>query len=469
MVSGADARVGEVQHAGGGIDAGHGFPYGVPFEGSLNDGPGFVGSDAPTEADLYRCVHCGLCLSACPTYVETGLETESPRGRIALMKAVHEGRTGISERLVSHWEMCLQCRACEAVCPSGVPYGRLMEHTRAQVRDNDLQSPELSRLSRLFLRTALPHNRPLRFAGYLMRAYQRWGLQKLVRRSGILKALPGGLDAMEAQMPVMGDRFFKPGNGVLPAQGENRMTVGLLSGCVMPMMQGEAMRAAVRVLRRNGCNVVNPADQGCCGALNLHAGDLELGRKMARRNIDAFRAAGVDLIVTASAGCGSSMKEYGDLLRDDPNYAASAHEFADKTRDITEFLAELPLEPPQAELSCQVTMQDPCHLAHAQRITEAPRKVLRSIPGLQLVEMAESSLCCGSAGFYSLVQRDMSQRLQRRKLENALATGAQIVASANPGCMAQLEQGLRSASSAVSVQHVVEILDAAYQAEISQP
>jgi glycolate oxidase iron-sulfur subunit len=190
---------------------------------------------------------------------------------------------------------------------------------------------------------------------------------------------------------------------------------------------------------------------------------------MARRNIDAFRAAGVHLIETASAGCGSSMKEYGDLLRDDPNYAASAHEFADKTRDITEFLAELPLEPPQGELSCQVTMQDPCHLAHAQRITEAPRKVLRSIPGLQLVEMAESSLCCGSAGFYSLVQRDMSQRLQRRKLENALATGAQIVASANPGCMAQLEQGLRSASSAVSVQHVVEILDAAYQAEISQP
>ena len=472
MASGAQPQTDEVRHSGGGIDAGHGFPYGVPFEGSLNDGPGFAGSDAPTEADLYRCVHCGLCLSACPTYVETQLETESPRGRIALMKAVHEGRTGISERLVSHWELCLQCRACEAVCPSGVPYGRLMEHTRAQVQDNNLASPELSRLSRLFLRAALPHNGRLRLAGHLMRAYQRWGLQGLVRRTGFLKALPGGLDEMEAQMPVMGDRFFSPSSRVYPAnprvyssEGQSSMTVGLLSGCVMPMMQGDTMRAAVRVLQRNGCDVVTPTTQGCCGALNLHAGDLELGRQLARRNIDAFRAAGVDVVITASAGCGSSMKEYGDLLRDDPDYADAATEFAENTRDITEFLAALPLDPPQAELPWRVTMQDPCHLAHAQRITDAPRQVLRSIPGLRLTEMAESSLCCGSAGFYSLIQRDMSQRLQLRKIRNALATEAQVIASANPGCMAQLEQGLRNTESDVRVKHVVEILDAAYQAE----
>ena len=206
MVSSPEQHPDTPFHAGGGIDAGHGFPYGVPFEGSLNDGPGFAGPDAPAEADLYRCVHCGLCLSTCPTYVETRLETESPRGRIALMKAVHEGRTGISDRLVSHWELCLQCRACEAVCPSGVPYGRLMEHTRAQVQDNDLQSPELSRLSRLFLRAALPHNRRLRLAGHLMRMYQRSGLQRLVRKSNLLRLMPGGLAGMEAQMPVMGSR-----------------------------------------------------------------------------------------------------------------------------------------------------------------------------------------------------------------------------------------------------------------------
>lgn len=454
-----------VQHLGGGIDAGHGFPYGQPFEGSLNDGPGFVGQDAPAESDLYRCVHCGLCLSACPTYVETRLETESPRGRIALMKAVHEGRTGISERLVSHWELCLQCRACEAVCPSGVPYGRLMEHTRAQVQDNGLQSPELNRLSRMFLRAALPHNGRLRLAGHMMRMYQRWGLQGLVRKSGVLKALPGNLGAMEAQMPVMGDRFFASRRRAFPAQGEKRATVGLLTGCVMPLMQSETMRATVRVLQRNGCDVVTPIDQGCCGALNLHAGDLNLGREMAKRNIDAFRRAEVDVIVTASAGCGSSMKEYADLLENDHGYRDMAREFSENTKDVTEFLAELPLDPPARELPWRVTMQDPCHLAHAQRITEAPRRVLRSIPGLQFTEMAESSLCCGSAGFYSLIQQDMSRRLQRRKIGNALATEAEVIASANPGCMAQLEQGLRDAGSHVRVMHVVEILDAAYQRE----
>jgi len=340
-----------------------------------------------------------------------------------------------------------------------------MEHTRAQVRDSNLESPELNRLSRLFLRAALPHNGRLRIAGHLMRMYQKSGLQGLVRRTSLLKALPGGLDEMEAQMPVMGDQFFTPSGQVHPAKGERRMTVGLLSGCVMPMMQGEAMRATVRVLQRNGCDVVIPAGQGCCGALNLHAGDLELGRQLARRNIDAFRAAGVEAIITASAGCGSSMKEYGDLLREDSDYADMAHEFADSTQDISEFLAGRPVDPPRAELPWRVTMQDPCHLAHAQRITEAPRQVLRSIPGLHLSEMAESSLCCGSAGFYSLLQRDMSQRLQRRKIGNALATEAEVIASANPGCMAQLEQGLRNAGSDVRVMHVVEILDAAYRIE----
>ena len=444
--------------------AGHGFPYGVPFTGSLNDGPGFAGADAPAAADLYRCVHCGLCLSACPTYVETRLEAESPRGRIALMKAVHEGRTGISDRLVSHWELCLQCRACEAVCPSGVPYGRLMEHTRAQVQERRLQSAELSRLSRLFLRAALPHNRRLRAAGRLMRFYRRSGLQSLVRKSRLLRLLPGSLAQMEAQMPVMGAQFFGPRRRVYPAHGERRLTVGLLSGCVMPLMQGDAMRAAVRVLQRNGCDVAVPPAQGCCGALNLHAGDLDLGRQLARRNIDAFRNAGVDAIITASAGCGSSMKEYGDLLRNDPDYADAAREFAANTQDITEFLAALPLAPPQADYPCRVTLQDPCHLAHAQRITDAPRQVLRSIPGLHLTEMAESSLCCGSAGFYSLIQPEMSQRLQQRKVGNALATGAAIIASANPGCIAQLQQGLQNAGAATQVRHVVEILDAAYQA-----
>ena len=237
-------------------DAGHSFPYGIPFVGSLNDGPGFAGPDAPAEADLYRCVHCGLCLSACPTYVETRLEAESPRGRIALMKAVHEGRVGISDRLVSHWELCLQCRACEAVCPSGVPYGRLMEHTRAQARAHAQQSPELSRLSRMFLRAALPHNARLLFAGHLMRFYQRSGLRTAVHKSRLLRLLPGGLADLEAQMPVMGARFFRPGKRIYPAVGHQRMTVGLLSGCANAAdagrcYAGHCPRAATQRLRRS--------------------------------------------------------------------------------------------------------------------------------------------------------------------------------------------------------------------------
>ena len=312
----------------GAAGAGHGFPYGIPFVGSLNDGPGFAGPDAPTEADLYRCVHCGLCLSACPTYVETRLEAESPRGRIALMKAVHEGRAGISDRLVSHWELCLQCRACEAVCPSGVPYGRLMEHTRAQARAHAPAKPRIEPpVPNVPARRPAPQ-RPSPFRRPPDALLPAVGLADggtQIASAPLTARRPGGSGS-----PNAGDgraRFFRPGKQVYPAIGPRRMTVGLLSGCVMPLMQGDAMRAAVRVLQRNGCAVAVPPAQGCCGALNRHAGDLELGRQMARRNIDAFRHAGVDRILTASAGCGSSMKEYDDLLHDDADYAAAARGF----------------------------------------------------------------------------------------------------------------------------------------------
>ena len=365
----------------------------------LNSEPGFRGVDVPAEADLYRCVHCGLCLSSCPTYTTLKVETESPRGRIALMRAVHEGRVGISDRIVSHWEMCLQCRACEAVCPSGVPYGRIMEYTRAQTLSQDKQGAALKRVDRFFLRAALPHPRRLRLGFHLLKIYQRTGLRKLVRGSGLL---PESLRQMEGQLPELKEPFFGPTNEVYPARAKRNdgneeataTTVALLSGCVMPLMQGDTMRAAVRVLARNGCDVAVPKGQVCCGALNLHAGDLETARRLARKNIDVFLAAGADKpgyrIITASAGCGSNMKEYGELLKHDPRYAEPARRFAELTVDVTEFLAELPLDPPKGTVNRRVTYQDPCHLAHAQRITQQPRAVLGAIPGLELVEMEAS-------------------------------------------------------------------------------
>jgi Fe-S oxidoreductase len=340
-----------------------------------------------------------------------------------------------------------------------------MEYTRAQVLAQDKQGDNLKRISRLFLRGALPHPKRLRWGAHLIRAYQQSGVQKLVRKLGVLKVLPGHPDELESQLPVMGRQFFGPSSRIYRASREQKLTVGLLSGCVMPLMQGSTMHAAVRVLTRNGCDVVVPVGQGCCGALNLHSGDLETGRQLARRNIDVFLDAGVDRIVTASAGCGSSMKEYHELLENDPQYADKARRFSELTEDITEFLVSLPLDPPKARLERRVTYQDPCHLAHAQRITQEPRAILKAIPGLQLVEMEQSAMCCGSAGFYSLVQPDLAGKILDSKLKNVLATGVDQVITANPGCMMQIEMGLHQHGVPGKVLHVVDILDEAYQAE----
>ena len=440
---------------------------------------GFAGPDAPAEADMYRCVHCGLCLSSCPTYTVTGLEMESPRGRIALMKAVNEGRVEISERIVSHWEACLNCRACEAVCPSGVPYGRMMERTRAQIRSHQRQSPDMKRMTRWFLQAALPRPGLMRFGASLLRMYQQLGVQAVVRRAGLLRLMPSSLRQLESQLPKMSGRFFGPsrrvyrpranplteGEGAAPAATAASKKVALLSGCVMPLMQGPTMEAAVRTLTRNGCEVTVPSKQGCCGALNLHAGDLETGRAMARKNIDSFLASGADCIVTCSAGCGSTMKEYEDLLKDDAEYAAKARQASEMTQDITEFLAGLPFRPPSVNLPRTVTYQDPCHLAHAQRISAAPRAILRGIPGVTLLEMENPAMCCGGAGVYSAVQPVLSGRILDRKLGAIADTGASEVVTANPGCMLQLEQGLRAAGQDTPVRHVVDILDEAYRLE----
>ena len=431
----------------------------------MNVNQGLDDENIVGDADLYRCVHCGLCLRSCPTYVVMGVETESPRGRIALMKAVREGRIEITDRVVSHWDRCLQCRACEAVCPSGVPYGRLMESTRAQVAKSNKESKRLLFIKLLFLRGVLPHLKLLQIGALVIRLYQRFGMQRVLRASHLLKIFPGGIAETEAQLPVINERVFMPTPKIFTAIGTSRMKVGLLSGCVMPILQPDAMDASVEVLTRNQCDVVVPMGQGCCGALNLHSGDVAMARKMARRNIDIFLSARVRNVIVASAGCGSAMKEYGELLSDDPDYREKAGQFSEMTVDITEFLVSLPFRPPKALISRKVTYQDPCHLAHAQRITSQPRDILRSIPGLELVEMENASMCCGAAGIYSFVQPGLSRRILESKMESIAATGADTLATANPGCMLQLEAGLRITGIPGLALHVVELLAEAYIAE----
>jgi glycolate oxidase iron-sulfur subunit len=425
----------------------------------------FSGPDAPKEEDLYKCVHCGFCLQACPTYVETGLETESPRGRIALMKAVNEERIGITPTVFRHWDLCIQCRACEVACPSGVPYGRLIEATKAQV-ERYRRPRLLPRLAAsVLLKRVLPSQRSLTALIAGLRLYQRSGLRRLVRWSRVLRLVSARLASLEASAPEVPRSRFKAAGQVVSAAGERRARVALLSGCVMPLIHGPEMHAVTRVLARNGCEVVVPKAQVCCGAINSHSGDLDTARELARRNVDVFLQAGVDAVVVASAGCGIRMKEYGDLLEDDPEYAGKAERLSTQVKDIHEFLVGLPFVPPAGRLDHRVTLQDSCHLAHAQRITEAPRALLHSIPGVEVVEMANSSRCCGAGGTYTITQRDFSLRLLDNKMNAVEDTAADVLATANPGCHMQLRQGIQRAGLSMEVRYVTDLLDESYAAE----
>jgi Fe-S oxidoreductase len=409
---------------------------------------------APSDADLSRCVHCGLCLQHCPTYTETGLETESPRGRLYLIRAIAEERIEPTPGTLAHLDLCLQCRNCEAVCPSGVAYGRIMEAARAGVLAGG-KAPPAWRLRALFLRQVIARPGRMTALATLLRLYRASGVRALAERLPYL-----GERLLLA--PTVSGRPFR-GRGVLAQpHGTPRGRVALLAGCIMPHAFGRVHEATVRVLARNGFEVVAPPGQACCGALHAHAGDRATAQALARRNVDAFLDAGVDAIVVNSAGCGAAMKEYGELLADDPEYAEKAERLAGLVRDVTEFLAALPFEPPDGRVEATVTYQDACHLAHAQRIKDAPRAILTAVPGLRLVEMEQADRCCGSAGVYSLAHREMSLALLDAKMDAIAATGAELIAAANPGCMSQLEAGLRRRRMRGRVVHVIELLNQAY-------
>jgi glycolate oxidase iron-sulfur subunit len=425
---------------------------------------GFSGDDVPPESVFNQCVRCGLCLPTCPTYVETLVETSSPRGRIALIKAVAEKRLDLTDPGFMHqMSECLDCRACEAACPSGVAYGQLLEPARTQIvrATASTRSPQ-ARLGRSVALGMLFSNLGLmRWVASLIGFYQRSGLRKLARDSGVLRALQ--LDELEALAPAISETFFVPRGQRWEAAGSKRATAFMHAGCVMQVAFAQVNEATVRVLQRAGCDVVAPAAQGCCGAITIHAGEMARGRELAKVNIAAFEASGADVYISNAAGCGSMLKEYGHLLAGDPKWAKRARAFSERVRDISEFLDAIGIDPNLGPLPAVATYQEPCHLAHAQRIAAAPRRLLAQIPELELREMDESSLCCGSAGIYTITQPDMASRLQARKIAHINEVAPQIVVTANPGCALQLENGLRKDGQEIAVRHVVELLDASYE------
>jgi glycolate dehydrogenase iron-sulfur subunit len=414
---------------------------------------------------LLQCVHCGLCLPSCPTYAELGQEPDSPRGRIYLIKALADGRIELSDSAAGHLSLCLGCRACESACPSGVQYGHLIEAGRAELETRRPGSPFRRLVRRAVFEGLLPRPALLRAVASGLRFYQRSGLQRLVRASGVLRFLPATLGASEAllpQLPPAGRRGSLP--AVTLARGPRRGSVGLLHGCVQDAVFRPHNEATIRCLVRQGVEVRVPPTQRCCGALHAHAGDPETARALARATIAVFESAELEAVVVNAAGCGAHMKAYGHLLRNDPAWAARAAAFARKVVDVTEFLARAPLAGPLGPLPLRATYHDPCHLAHGQKVRGEPRGLLRAVPGLELVELGEAEMCCGSAGIYNLTEPTMAQRLLDRKMTHVEATGATTVVTANPGCILQLAAGLRARGRDVEVLHVVEVLDRAYAA-----
>ncbi|WP_425216634.1 (Fe-S)-binding protein [Tumidithrix helvetica] len=425
----------------------------------------------PPDATLIdACVHCGFCLSTCPSYRVMGKETDSPRGRIYLMDGVNEGKIPLSGAITQHFDSCLGCLACVTTCPSGVQYDKLIAATRAQVERNH-DRPLSEKLLRKLIFSIFPYPNRLRALLAPLLVYQRLGLQKIMRSSGLLaKILPKSLAAMESVLPEITPESFQDiFPEVIPAQGTKRYRVGMILGCVQRVFLPAVNTATVRVLAANGCEVVIPRSQGCCAALSQHQGQEEQAKSLARATIDSFANTDVDAVIINASGCGHTMKEYGHILQDDPEYAAKAKEFAKKVKDVQEFLADVGLTvklfPLQEASPLTIVYQDACHMLHGQKISVQPRQLLKQIPNVQLREPLDAALCCGSAGVYNILQPEVGDELGKQKVENLVDTGASLIASANVGCTIQIRKHLKLQCQRVPVMHPMELLDLSIRGE----
>jgi glycolate oxidase iron-sulfur subunit len=416
----------------------------------------------PSNEIIDKCVHCGFCLPVCPTYVMWGQEMDSPRGRIYLMKMASEGRAEMNATWVSHFDSCLGCMACMTACPSGVDYGKLIEATRAQI-ERKTERSRGEKLHRRFMFETFTQPERLRLMRLPLLVYQKSGLQTVVRGSGLLKLFPKKLRAMEALLPKLEPREAVA--EVTPAIGTKRRRVGLLLGCVQREFFSQVNAATARVLAAEGCEVVAPQAQPCCGALLVHAGEEAAAVELAKRTIDTFERADVETVVTNAAGCGSNLKEYGHLLRDEPEYAERAKAFAAKCKDISQVLAGLEPRATRRRLKLRVAFHDSCHLQHAQGVRSQPRALLSSIPGLELAEIPEAAICCGSAGIFNLVQPDAANELGDRKAALIASLKADVVATGNPGCVLQMQSALARLGQKTPVVHTIQLLDASIRGE----
>ncbi len=419
---------------------------------------------------VQQCMHCGLCLPTCPTYDVTKLEKNSPRGRIALMRSIADGELEPGKAFADEMYFCLGCLACMTACPAGVNYAELFEHARAEAEQSQALDSGWRRFLRgLTLRWLFGDLSRLQLLGRAIRFYQQLGLEDFVRKSGIMRLMPARLQGLESMSPRICSEFSEDLIALRTrAHGEKRHRVAVLTGCAQDLIFSDVNRDTVEVLAQNGCEVITPRDQACCGSLHAHNGELELARALARKQLDMVPPEEFDAIITNAAGCGSHLKHYSSLLKDDPAYARRAALWDAKVKDIHEWLVEIGIRRPSPSGAPEqtVTYHEACHLCHGQKITAQPRELLKSIPGLNLVEMAESTWCCGSAGIYNIIQPEMAGDLLTRKLNHVRSTGANIVATGNPGCLLHMVNGARKQGLNVRLAHPVTLLAEAYRREI---